>query len=170
MLLHFIANYAFSVIVARMNLRVAWSIVIVLAVVIVILTILLFAGSTPSQNQNGTPPPAPAPAPFTSENVNVSFPLPNATVPKTFTVIGEARGTWYFEASFPVQVRDPQNNLVGQGIAQAGADWMTTQFVPFSAPVTVSGYSGPADLVLIKDNPSGLPEHDDAVFFPIVIQ
>lgn len=85
-------------------------------------------------------------------------------------VIGEARGPWYFEASFPVQVRDPDNNLVGQGIAQAGAEWMTENFVPFSATVTVANYTGPATLVLLKDNPSGLPENDDAVFFPIVVQ
>lgn len=152
-----------------MSARMAWSIIVVLAVIIVVLAVLLFAGSAPDQNGT-TPPPSPTPAPFRSENVNVSFPLPNATVPKTFTVIGEARGTWYFEASFPVQVRDPGNNLVGQGIAQAGANWMTTEFVPFSASVTVTGYSGPADLVLIKDNPSGLPENDDAVFFPVVVQ
>lgn len=96
--------------------------------------------------------------------------MPGSTVGKTFNVIGEARGTWYFEASFPVQVRDPGNNLVGQGIAQAGADWMTENFVPFSSTVTVANYTGPATLVLLKDNPSGLPENDDAVFFPITIQ
>ena len=152
-----------------MNSRLGWSIVAVLAIVIVVLATLLFAGPAPTQEPGSTVTPGTT-QPFVSENVNVSFPLPNATVPKTFTVIGEARGTWYVEASFPIQVRDPANNLVGQGIAQAGANWMTTEFVPFSAPVTVTGYSGPADLVLIKDNPSGLPENEDAVLFPIVVQ
>src|SRR3989344_8669911 len=141
-----------------------------LTVAVAILAVYLFVVPAPTQNADNTPPPAPTPSPFPSANVNVSSPMPNATVSKTFNVVGAARGTWYFEASFPVQARDPENNLVGQGIAQAGADWMTTEFVPFSATVVVAGYSGPADLVLIKDNPSGLPENDDAVFFPIVVQ
>ncbi|MEY4747174.1 MAG: hypothetical protein RLZZ416_223 [Candidatus Parcubacteria bacterium] len=105
-----------------------------------------------------------------SDKVTISNPLPHATVGKTFTVTGEARGAWYFEASFPVQVRDANNNKVGQGIAQAQGDWMTESFVPFEAAVTVSGYRGPATLVLMKDNPSGLPENDDSVEIPVVIQ
>jgi len=42
--------------------------------------------------------------------------------------------------------------------------------VPFTAQVTVEDYSGPATLVLLKDNPSGLPENDDSVSFSVVIQ
>lgn len=116
------------------------------------------------------PSPASAPTAFTSENVTVFFPLPETTLPRVFTVTGEARGTWYFEASFPVQVRDADSALVGQGIAEAKSDWMTTEFVPFTAEVTVENFSGPAMLVLLKDNPSGLPENADAVEFPIVIE
>jgi hypothetical protein len=91
-------------------------------------------------------------------------------VPRTFTVRGEARGNWFFEASFPLQVRDPNNTLVGQGIAMTTDNWMTTEFVSFEGKVIVENYSGPADLVLLKDNPSGLPENDDAVLFEIVVQ
>src|SRR3990167_7684555 len=140
--------------------RAAWIVLCIVGIAIVVSAALLVL----------VPGPGGGPAQFVSENVQVLRPPVNGTVLKNFTAVGEARGTWYFEASFPVQVRDPENNLVGQGIAQAGADWMTTEFVPFSATVVVAGYSGPADLVLIKDNPSGLPENDDAVFFPIVVQ
>ena len=136
----------------------AWVSVVVLGVLIVAAAVLLFIT------------PAPAPAAFTSENVNVFSPLPDAVVPRAFTVSGEARGTWFFEASFPIKVQDPNNDQVGLGIAQAQADWMTENFVPFTATVTVGGYSGPAILVLLKDNPSGLPENDNSVEFPIVIQ
>ncbi len=107
--------------------------------------------------------------PFVSENVKVASPLPEATVSKTFTVSGEARG-WYFEASFPIQVRDPSNALIAEAPAQAQSDWMTEDWVPFKSTITVSNYSGPAVLVLMKDNPSGLPENADAVEFPILIQ
>jgi hypothetical protein len=117
-----------------------------------------------------TPAPQTEVEPFASENVKISSPLPNASVAKTFTVTGYARGTWYFEASFPVKVHDASGKQVGGGIAQAESDWMTVEFVPFSAPIVVADYSGPAALVLQKDNPSGLPEHDDSVSIPIVIQ
>ncbi|MBI4094057.1 hypothetical protein HY417_03770 [Candidatus Kaiserbacteria bacterium] len=133
---------------------------------------VLVAWPTPSfsPTPDSAPTPTPAPKEFVTESVIVSDPLPNASVPHTFTVEGRARGTWFFEASFPVQVRDAGNNPVGLGLAQTADDWMTTEFVPFAAVVTVSGYSGPARLILMKDNPSGLPEFEDAVEFDIVIQ
>ena len=147
-----------------MNIRLV--IAIAVLIVVVILGGILIAMPTPTGNGNGNNPPSP----FVSENVKVNLPFPGATVLKTFTASGEARGTWFFEASFPVEVRDPNGAVVGRGIAQAQEEWMTEDFVPFNAPVTIENYSGPATLVLIKDNPSGLPEHDDSVLFPIVVQ
>ena len=113
--------------------------------------------------------PSPSGSPFVSEKVKVTLPFPGATVLREFIVTGEARGVWFFEASFPVEVRDPEGNVVGRGLATAEGEWMTEEFVPFSAPVTIENYSGPATLVLIKDNPSGLPEHDDSVSFQITV-
>ena len=139
--------------------RAAWIVLCIVGIAIVVSAALLVL----------VPGPGGGPAQFVSENVQVLRPPVNGTVLKNFTAVGEARGTWDFEASFPVQVRDPENNLVGQGIAQAEADWMTTGWVPFTAPVTVENYSGPATLIFMKDNPSGLPENEDAVEFPIVI-
>ena len=92
-------------------------------------------------------------------------------VEQEFAVLGKARGTWYFEASFPVVVTDPNGVVLAQLPATADGDWMTTEFVPFSATVVIqSGYTGPATITLKKDNPSGLPEHDASVSFPVVIQ
>lgn len=142
---------------------------IVILFIVVALGAVLIAWPTPSQN-GGTPPPSPTPQPFVSENVIVTDPLPNATMPQTFTVRGQARGNWFFEASFPLQVRDPENNNVGGGIAMTSDNWMTTDFVSFEGKVVVENYSGPARLVLMKDNPSGLPEFEDSVEFPILIQ
>ncbi len=106
-----------------------------------------------------------------TENIVIDEPGPNATVGTTFTVTGSARGPWYFEASFPVVVTDQSGNVIAQLPATADGDWMTVEFVPFSATVTVSnGYTGPATITLKKDNPSGLPEHDASVSYPVVIQ
>ena len=83
-------------------------------------------------------------------------------------VSGEARGFWFFEASFPIRLYDGNGKELAVGIAQAGSDWMTTDYVPFRAeliftkPTTAEG-----TLVLQKDNPSGLPEHDASITIPI---
>lgn len=101
----------------------------------------------------------------------VNTPTPGAVTGKSFSVVGKARGTWYFEASFPVEIRDKDGNMLVQTPAQAQGDWMTTEFVPFKVDVEVpDSYIGLATLVLKKDNPSGLPEHDAFIMFPITIE
>lgn len=102
--------------------------------------------------------------------ITVSEPVSGAIVSNDFYVRGEARGPWYFEASFPIEVRSDSGRVVGHGIAQAQGDWMTKDFVPFSAEVHIAGYAGPATLILRKDNPSGLPEHDDSISIPVVVR
>src|SRR3989344_1342555 len=52
----------------------------------------------------------------------------NALLTSPYTVRGEARGTWYFEASFPVRLVDANGNLVVQWHAEAQRDWMTGEF------------------------------------------
>lgn len=138
--------------------------------VVVIVGAVLVALPTPIGNGNGNGNGNITSSPFTSENINISSPLPNTTVTRTIFVRGEARGTWYFEASFPLEVLDKNGNSVAVSYATAQGDWMTTELVPFEGTITVQNYSGPATLVLRKDNPSGLPEYDDSVSFPIIIQ
>ena len=95
-------------------------------------------------------------------------PLDTVSLPLTFT--GEARGTWYFEASFPVEIRDLQGNVLAQSHAEAQSDWMTTEFVPYKGTIDGSVGKGKVMLVLKKDNPSGLPEHEDELWMPVTIQ
>jgi hypothetical protein len=89
-------------------------------------------------------------------------------VSSPLTITGEARGNWYFEASFPVQLLDADGNVLVSHYAQAQSEWMTTDFVPFSSvlvfdpPATATG-----TLVLQKDNPSGESQFDDSISIPI---
>lgn len=94
---------------------------------------------------------------------------PGVTVLPKFIVSGEARGQWYFEASFPVEVLDKDGKQIGQGIAQAQGEWMTEEFVPFRAELNVGDYSGPATLVLKKDNPSGIEKNDASLSVPVEV-
>lgn len=103
--------------------------------------------------------------------IRINTPRPNQTISSPLTITGEARGNWYFEASFPVVLTDWDGRIIAEGIATAQADWMTTEFVPFEAKLTFTAdknaYSQKGTLILRKDNPSGLPEHDDALEIPV---
>ena len=106
--------------------------------------------------------------------IRLTAPLPNATVSSPLTITGEARGYWYFEASFPVVLVDWDGRIIAQGIATAKDEWMTEEFVPFEATLTFTAdpnaYSNRGALILQKDNPSGLPEYDDALEIPVIIK
>lgn len=103
-----------------------------------------------------------------SDLIKVNNLKPNQIITSPLIITGEARGYWFFEASFPIKIYDADNNLLGIGIAQAQDEWMTEVFVPFraeleySVPETKTGV-----LVLEKDNPSGLPENADELRIPI---
>lgn len=92
--------------------------------------------------------------------IKVTEPISGATIKSPLTIEGEARGTWYFEASFPVKLLDANGNMLAQAPAQAQGEWMTTDFVPFSVTLTFTkATTSTGVLVLEKDNPSGLPEN-----------
>jgi len=77
-------------------------------------------------------------------------------------------GNWYFEASFPVMIFDANGEKLGVVPAQAKGDWMTTEFVPFEATLTFDKpTTATGTLVLLKDNPSGLPENDNSISIPV---
>jgi len=96
-------------------------------------------------------------------------PMPSETVTSPLTISGEARGNWYFEASFPAKLLDGNGNLLVQIPVQAQGEWMTTEYVPFSATLTFSKPSTVnGTLVLEKDNPSGLPEHANELRIPVL--
>lgn len=102
-----------------------------------------------------------------SDWITLDVPQPNAAVSSPLTITGQARGNWYFEASFPVRLLDDQGNEITITPAQAQGDWMTTDFVPFSAVLTFTTSAPSGTLVLQKDNPSGLPENDASISIPV---
>lgn len=107
-----------------------------------------------------------------ADMIRVENPHPGGVVGKEFIVTGEARGNWYFEASFPIEIQSETGAVIGGTIATAQGDWMTTDFVPFKSEMIdlPSAFTGPAWLILKKDNPSGLPENDAAIRIPIVVE
>ncbi|MFA5830588.1 MAG: GerMN domain-containing protein [Candidatus Paceibacterota bacterium] len=99
----------------------------------------------------------------------ITSPKKGETIQSPFTVRGSAKGTWYFEASFPIKVVDSNGKLIGRGVAQAEGDWMTEQLVPFSGTILFSGKEGEkGEMIFEKDNPSGLPENADELRVPVL--
>ncbi|OGZ37562.1 MAG: hypothetical protein A3A94_03295 [Candidatus Portnoybacteria bacterium RIFCSPLOWO2_01_FULL_43_11] len=104
-----------------------------------------------------------------SDLIRADFPRPNQTIQSPLIVKGEARGFWFFEASFPIKLLDDNGEFIAQGIAQARGEWMTENFVPFEARIEFNNpKTEKGTLVLEKDNPSGLPENADELRVPIV--
>jgi hypothetical protein len=100
--------------------------------------------------------------------IAVDNPRLNQAIESPLFAKGQARGNWYFEASFPVKVIDDNNFILGIMPAQALGDWMTTDFVPFSVTMPFSVPSTPnGKVVFQKDNPSGLPENDAELVVPV---
>ncbi len=103
-----------------------------------------------------------------AEMVRVVSPQPNTLVASPLLVEGEARGTWFFEASFPAQIVDADGAVLGTGIMQAKSEWMTADFVPFSGTIEFSKPTTSLGVLLLKkDNPSGLQEYDASVYVPV---
>jgi len=100
----------------------------------------------------------------------VLFPTPGEIISSPLLVQGRARGTWFFEASFPVKLFDAERREVplDPPYIMATENWMTEDFVPFNATLTFSRpQTETGFLVLYKDNPSGLPQFDDKIEIPV---
>ena len=94
----------------------------------------------------------------TGDSLRVDTPQPGQTVSSPLVVRGSARGPWYFEATFPVTLLDGHGQRLAQSYATAQGEWMTTDWVPFSATLTFAApTTATGTLVLENANPSGDP-------------
>lgn len=87
----------------------------------------------------------------------LATPLAGTALRSPLHLEGRARGSWYFEASFPVYLLDAAGDTIAAGPAHAVGEWMTADFVPFQVTLTFPvPASDSGTLVLAKDDPSGL--------------
>lgn len=117
---------------------------------------------------------APEPKPATKDDlITVTAPLPKAQVSSPIQITGMARGNWYFEGSFPITLTNWDGLIIAEGYATAQGEWMTTEYVPFTASLA---YTLPPEtpyrrgfLILHKDNPSGEPQFDNAIEIEVAL-
>ncbi len=104
-------------------------------------------------------------------DITLEKPEKGTLVESPIHIEGKAPGTWFFEAVIGVHVEDDMGNKLTNGHGEAVGEWMTTELVNFkadlifAAPKTKTGF-----IVISKDNPSGLPENDKSVRFPITFK
>jgi hypothetical protein len=100
--------------------------------------------------------------------IKVENPQPNDTISSPLKVSGKARGYWYFEGDFPVELVGVDGQVVGHGIARATDEWMTEDFVPFEVTIDYE-HSGDGEgyLLFKRSNASGMPEHDRTYRIPV---
>lgn len=100
--------------------------------------------------------------------ISITTPKANQTITSPLEITGQARGTWYFEAVFPIELQDMNGNVIARTNAQATENWMTENFVPFTATLTFTSPTTANGLLVVKkDNPSGLPQNDAMITVPI---
>lgn len=154
-----------------------WTVLAILTLVVigaaVALVVLPSPAAAPTDGVATSTPQAPA---TLDDLIAVTAPLPGAAVSSPLTITGKARGSFYFEASFPVMLADWDGKIIAQGHATAQGDWMTGEYVPFTATLT---YTTPAPgdpsnnrgtLILKNDNPSGDPARSKTLEVPVVFK
>ncbi|MDD4333155.1 MAG: Gmad2 immunoglobulin-like domain-containing protein [Patescibacteria group bacterium] len=109
---------------------------------------------------------------ISNDSIKIDYPQPNQKISSPLKISGQARGNWFFEASFPVVLVNWDGLIIAEGQAKAQSDWMTENFVPFTAELTFTKpeYKDNGALILKKDNPSGLPENADFIEMPIIFE
>jgi hypothetical protein len=100
--------------------------------------------------------------------IKIFSPLPNDTIKSPLEITGEARGFWFFEGSFPIKLVDSKGKTLAEGQAKAQDEWMTEDFVPFTASLKFDNSKTEIGLLILsKDNPSDLPENNKSASVPV---
>ena len=116
--------------------------------------------------------------------IAVSMPRPLELIESPLTFSGEARGTWFFEGSFPVVLVNWDGLIIAESYATAQLDpedpdstWMTEDFVPFEGTLefvdpsfagSETDFSKWGTLIFQKNNPSDDYQLDDALEIPVL--
>lgn len=108
---------------------------------------------------------------FANDTVVVDrVPTPIAVSP--LVVTGKARGTFFFEGTFPVMLVNWDGLIIGEGYATADSEWMTTDFVPFTASIafTEGAHVYSRGILIVQNaNPSGEPERSIVYEIPVTL-
>src|SRR4030042_3983494 len=160
----------------NMTKKILFAIGIVIAMAIVLLILRIPEDSWRCENgqwvKHGNPSASMPTEPCgdqTQQEIFVTSPQQNQTVASPLIVRGRVRGSWFFEASFPIKILDAQGNEISVSYVQAKGEWMTSDFVDFEGQLRfISPSLSSGTLVLQNDNPSRLPENQKEFRVPVI--
>ncbi len=105
-------------------------------------------------------------------NVGLQSPDPQELIASPVEVAGYAPGTWFFEGQLSAELQTAQGETIAQTNLSADGTWMTEEEVDFSGELTFDQEERAGEslrLVLMKANPSGLPENAQSVSLPVQV-
>jgi len=148
-------------------------------VILALVLIVLFVKNTNPKSQPPTSNPEPTPitqkqpttSPDMSDQIKITSPTIDQVISSPLTITGQALGKWFFEGQFMVYVFDGNKKRLADTQTNAKGDWMSPEFIPFTAtikfdkPATPNGF-----LVFERNNPSNLPQNNAQFVMPIKFQ
>ncbi len=100
--------------------------------------------------------------------IKVEQPQENSTVTSPLQISGEAKGTWFFEASAPVRLITESGEELAESYIEAQEEWMTEDWVPFEGQLEFETKEKRGYLIFSRANASGKPEHDRMLRIPVL--
>ncbi len=164
-----------------MNKRAVVAILVIIIIVIMVGVLVIMpmeskaptvapnhATTTATSSSDRSPAPVAKDETSIPDVIVVTAPLKGEKIASPLTISGKARGSWYFEATAPVVLKDASGTVIAHGTLKAQGNWMTKEFVPFTATLT---FTSPATrtgtLILKNDNPSGDPKNQKELAIPV---
>jgi len=101
----------------------------------------------------------------------IDSPKPYQKIQNPIYIKGKAKGSFFFEGSFPVRIEDENGNIVITDHIETNENWMTENFVFFEKHLDISNVNIKRGFIIFeKANPSGLPENKLEIKVPIYIE
>lgn len=131
-----------------------------------VVTVTQQVPSTPSQadseqiSDGGTNKP-------TGTDVQITSPDLSKPINSPLKLTGKIKPNYSFEAVFPIRLENAAGKTIASGQGHVTTDDLNQEFVPFTAEIKFSQTAGKGSLVIMNDNPSGLPENDKKISLPV---
>ncbi|MGB9842805.1 MAG: Gmad2 immunoglobulin-like domain-containing protein [Candidatus Pelagibacter ubique] len=105
------------------------------------------------------------------DKIIIDSPEPYQNVKNPIYIMGKAKGSFFFEGTFPVRIEDENGNIIMVDHIETKDDWMTENFVSFEKYLDISNINIKKGFIVFeKANPSGLPENKFEIKIPIYIK
>lgn len=90
--------------------------------------------------------------------ITLDSPSPAQVQARKIAISGQARGSWFFEGSFPATITDENGSEIARAAVQARGNWMQDGMVQFEGEISIPDGMEVPPYVMLKleaDDPSG---------------